>query len=146
MIKTILVPLDGSAHSRKALEFACELASKYDASLHLLNVTQPPVSDQVLTLGAASVMVGGSPADLTRAGRTVVEAAADLARARGVTSLTTEVTTGDPARGIIDSAKSLPADMIVVGSRGLGELSGLLLGSVSHKVSHLAPCTCVVVK
>ncbi|MCZ7597652.1 MAG: universal stress protein [Gammaproteobacteria bacterium] len=56
-----------------------------------------------------------------------------------MTSLSTEVTTGDPARGIIDSARSLPADMIVVGSRGLGELSGLLLGSVSHKVSHRHP-------
>jgi nucleotide-binding universal stress UspA family protein len=146
MINTIVVGVDGSANSKKALEFACGIAAKYGASLHLVHFAQPLTSDHALTLGAASVLASGTRADLTKVGRSVVGAAKDLAKSRGCTNVTTEVTFGDPARGIIDSARSLPADMIVLGSRGLGELSGMLLGSVSHKVSHLAPCTCVVVK
>ena len=48
--------------------------------------------------------------------------------------------------GIVDFARDQRADAIVMGSRGLGDVSGLLLGSVSHKVSHLAACTCIMVK
>ena len=53
---------------------------------------------------------------------------------------------GDPASTILRVAKGLDADMIVLGSRGLGDAKGLLLGSVSHKVAHFAECTCVSVK
>jgi nucleotide-binding universal stress UspA family protein len=146
MINTILVPVDGSSHSRQAMEFAVGLAARYAASLHLLHVAQQPVSDHVLTLGAAAVMVSGTQADLDKAGRKVVEAATGIAHRAGVDKVTTEVTTGDPAKRIIDAARSIGADMIVMGSRGLGDLSGMLLGSVSHKVGHLAPCTCVTVR
>ncbi len=146
MINTILVPVDGSAHSRKALEFAAGLASRYQATMHLLHVAQQPMADHVLTLGAASIMVSGTRADLDKAGRKVIEAAADLARRVGVANVTTEVTSGDPAKRILDAAGEVQADMIVMGSRGLSDLSGMLLGSVSHKVGHLAHCTCVTVR
>ncbi len=146
MINTILVPVDGSAHSRKALEFAAGLASRYQATMHLLHVAQQPMADHVLTLGAASIMVSGTRADLDKAGRKVIEAAADLARRVGVANITTEVTSGDPAKRILDAAREVQADMIVMGSRGLSDLSGMLLGSVSHKVGHLAHCTCVTVR
>lgn len=146
MVQTILVAVDGSAHSKRALEFACDMASRYDASLHLLHVAEQPMTDHVLTLGAASVMVSGTKADLTKAGRKVVEAATDIAKRRGCKTVTSEVASGDAAKAIINSAKSTGAGMIVMGSRGLGELKGMLLGSVSHKVLHLAPCTCVTVR
>lgn len=47
---------------------------------------------------------------------------------------------------IVDSARETHADMIVKGSRGLSDLAGLLVGSVSHKVTNMAPCTCVTVR
>ena len=53
---------------------------------------------------------------------------------------------GDPAERILDCAKREHVDMIVMGTRGLSDLKGLLMGSVSHKVSHLADCACVTVK
>lgn len=52
---------------------------------------------------------------------------------------------GDPAERIIDYAKKRKMDMIVIGGRSLSDLSGLLMGSVLYKVSHVAPCTSVTV-
>lgn len=53
---------------------------------------------------------------------------------------------GDPAQEIIEFSRKNSIDMIVIGSRGAGTVETLLLGSVSHKVCHLANCTCVTVK
>ena len=68
------------------------------------------------------------------------------AAAKGVRSVQALLEPGDPASTILRLAKGLRADMIFLGSRGLGNLEGLLMGSVSHKVTHLAECTCVAVK
>ena len=57
-----------------------------------------------------------------------------------------QIEVGDPAAAILEVAKGRKADLIVMGSRGLGDLQGLLLGSVSHKVGHLADRTCITVK
>ena len=53
---------------------------------------------------------------------------------------------GDPASLVVTTAKEDQSDLIVMGMRGLGELEGLLLGSVSYKVNHRAPCTCITVR
>ena len=53
---------------------------------------------------------------------------------------------GDPVERILEAQKREQADLIVLGSRGLGNMKGLLLGSVSHKVAHLAECACLTVK
>ena len=53
---------------------------------------------------------------------------------------------GNPADTIVRVAKRLQVDMIFLGSRGLSDAKGMLMGSVSHKVAHLAQCTCVSVK
>jgi nucleotide-binding universal stress UspA family protein len=53
---------------------------------------------------------------------------------------------GPLARTIVQVAKDRGADAIAMGSRGLGDVEGFLLGSVSHKVSSLAECTCITVK
>ncbi|HUO45666.1 MAG TPA: universal stress protein [Acidimicrobiia bacterium] len=56
------------------------------------------------------------------------------------------VDSGDPAATIVRLAKEVGADLIVMGSRGLGSVAGLLLGSVSHKVGHAAPCAVLTVR
>ena len=53
---------------------------------------------------------------------------------------------GDAAEKILEIAKSKGVDTIVLGSRGLGGVRSLLMGSVSSKVCHAAPCTCIIVK
>ena len=49
-------------------------------------------------------------------------------------------------RKVLEAARKHEADIIVMGTRGLGGLEGLIMGSTAHKVSHLAPCTCITVR
>ena len=53
---------------------------------------------------------------------------------------------GDPAKNILETAQDKEADLIVIGTRGLGTLKGLLMGSVSQKVAQLSKCPCITVK
>jgi len=146
MAKTILVPVDGSDHSRKALEFACDLAKGQGGELRLLHVPQSPHKDTTLAFGGGSVALHASREELEKAGAKVLEAAKRAAQERGCDVAGADVAPGDPAQAILDQAQEHGADMIVMGSRGVSDLAGLLLGSVSHKVNHLAPCTCITVR
>jgi nucleotide-binding universal stress UspA family protein len=76
----------------------------------------------------------------------VIESALDAARHDGVPDIKTDVKTGQPARTIVEYAERNKVDTIVMGSRGLGDISSVLLGSVSHKVASLAKCTVVTVR
>ena len=76
----------------------------------------------------------------------VIQDAKDAARKAGLTKVKSEVKTGQPARAIVDFAKRGKFDAIVMGSRGLGDIEGFLLGSVSHKVASLSQCTVITVK
>jgi len=79
-------------------------------------------------------------------GKVILDRAEQNARKGDVTDIKRVIGTGDPAQQIIECARREKADAIFLGSRGLGDLKGLLLGSVSHKVGQLAECTCVTVK
>jgi nucleotide-binding universal stress UspA family protein len=79
-------------------------------------------------------------------GNRLMSQARARAREKGVRSVQTLLEDGDPANTVLRLAKGLHVDMVFLGSRGLGDAKGLLMGSVSHKVAHLAECTCVSVK
>lgn len=145
MTNNILVPVDGSEHSKKALELACDLADKYDAKMHLLHVILAPEAKHTLVLGGASVTVDAPKEEIEEAGHKAIDAAKKIAGEHGRTDVKTDVVGGPTALRILEYAKENDIDMIVMGSRGLSDISGLVVGSVSHKVSHLAPCTCVTV-
>jgi nucleotide-binding universal stress UspA family protein len=145
MLQKILVAVDGSEYSKKALEFACELAQKFDGSLHIVHVPQGSAADRVMVLGGASIMIHAGREQIEDAGRRLIEAACRIAEDKLPGNVTTELRGGDPAAEIVASAKETDSDCVVIGSRGLGDFGGLLLGSVSHKVNHSAPCTCITV-
>lgn len=87
------------------------------------------------------------PRELVEAiGQQIMDRAKKAAAKVGVKKMDTFMVQGDPADVILDLAASNRADMIVLGSRGLSDFKGLFLGSVSHKVSAQADCTCVTVK
>ena len=174
MIKTIVVPTDGSEHANKAIQLAGDIAEKYGARLVLLHVLLRggmsselqhmaevehladrevgPMPFAANVPAAAARMLQEVRSDRTprlvyeKVGRLILEAAEKTAREKGAKQIKTELGDGDPAREILDCAEREGANLIVMGSRGLGDIKGLLMGSVSHKVAQLAPCTCVTVK
>jgi nucleotide-binding universal stress UspA family protein len=174
MIKTIIVPTDGSQHANNAVKLAGEIAAKFDARLIILQVllhhnSTSDLRELCKELGASDdiseqldqlddVMIEASaaayapvpipvpPAVLRQIGELIVTKAREAVEASGVSQVTIKVVDGKPADCIIAAAEVENADMIVMGRRGLGNVTGLLMGSVSHKVSHLADCACVTVK
>jgi nucleotide-binding universal stress UspA family protein len=148
MVSHVLVAVDGSSHADRAVEFAAEFAVKYEADLTILNVVSY-ASTVPLALGAYAELEGlyaESRSVLQTAGERIVESASESARGLGVATLSTAVELGSPAQTICETAKEIGADVVVMGRRGLGDFSGLFLGSVTHKVAHTADCTVITVK
>lgn len=152
MIHTILTPLDGSTHGQMALDFSCDLAGRYNAQLVLIYVCDGDGEvPQALYDNVARALqeAEGQPAShsriLAQLGHEILNRAKAAAEEKGVTRVETVLTSGDPGDEILGQAKVSGADLIVMGSRGLGMITELILGSVSHKVFHLAHCSCVTV-
>lgn len=151
MIQKILVAVDGSHHADHALAMAAEIARRFDADLvlshclihgHLPDELRALSDEDIpemppMSLGGASVDYQVPRRALESIAGKLLENAADKARKAGVNNVTTSWGDGDPAQVILESARNAQADLIVMGSRGLGDLKGLLLGSVSHKVQQL---------
>lgn len=147
MANKILAAVDGSEPGFKALRHAIDLAHLFGGELFVLYVVPDHAPSEALLQFARCEHLADTPWAIYDAiGDGIVGAAESDARGAGVERVTGIKATGDPARAILDHANRLGVDMIVLGSRGLGELRGLLLGSVSLKVSSHARCTCVVVR
>ena len=148
MIKKILVPVDGSDHAFKALDLASDLAEKYKASLLLLYVvTQHELPESVRRFAEVG-HIEGPPNWIYDevVSKNIMLEGEKRAQEKRVRSIETAIRNGNPAKMIVKVAGSMNADLIVMGTRGLSDLQGLIMGSVAHKVNHLADCTVVTVK
>ena len=148
-MKRILVAVDGSSAALKAVDFAADLANKYEAELVLLTVgaNLSPGVDPAFEEYARVEHIPAPATELAvAAAETILDDARRAARAKGAMRISTAPSFGDPAREIIAAAGDQQVDLIVVGSRGHGRLAGLLLGSVAQKVISVAPCPVVVVR
>jgi nucleotide-binding universal stress UspA family protein len=139
MFELIVVALDGSAYSLKALDYARELGEKHGSKLILLHAFQS-TSDLRGTEGF-NQMVGKRK----QKGETIIK---DAVNRLGPVSLDVEedLLEGPAAEAIISVVESRHADLVVMGTRGMGSLTGLVFGSVSTKVVHHAPCPVMVVR
>lgn len=147
MFQNILVAIDGSEVSTRALETAVELSEKFGAGLHLFHVVremQVPLNPGLME---EYEKLQRERHDLLSAtGEQLLNQAKRTAEAKGIASVESDVGAGDPATAIVDYAARNQIDLIVIGSRGLGQVAGLLLGSVSRKVSNTSKTTCLIVK
>ena len=133
-MKRPLVPLDGSEDALRALAHAIgELRGQPGAELHVLNVQTPPIHPWPGKLVPPDVFDD----ELRRAGEAVVADAERPAALAGV-ACSSHVRIGSADAEIADCARALGCDAIVMGTRGLGRVANLVLGSVAQKVVHLA--------
>lgn len=138
----VLVPVDGSDCSLRALARAIEAVKPARGVVHLMNV-QPAFDDYGMI---PAYMTRGKHHELMRA-RTQAALAPAVARLRraGVRSLV-HTAAGDTASAIVRAARRQGCDSIVMGTRGMGAIGGLIVGSVANKVIHLASVPVTLVK
>jgi nucleotide-binding universal stress UspA family protein len=138
----LLVPIDGSQHSDRAVDYAIQRArrTRDGACVELLNVQLP--------MTGVNVKMFISQENLESYYRdeamTVLQPALHRLREAGI-PVEHHIGVGDPGRVTVDYAIGKQIDEIIIGSRGRGVLSGALLGSVAQKVIHLSPVPVVVI-
>lgn len=137
MFKHILVAIDGSTYSQLALPAAIEVARKFDSEILVLHVSE---HDR----GRAAAFTLETPAEAT----VMVGDAVNTARKAGITTTgrLRDVAAGHVANAILETAEANGIDLIVMGSRGLSDVQGLMLGSVTHKVMQIADVPVLVVR
>jgi len=147
VFKHILVPIDGSGHSLKAADLAIEHARASGAKLTLLHVARKfPIPEALKRYLDQEHLTGEAVLDIDEATHKVIKDVRRKAAKTGIADIETVFREGRPSRTIVDHAEHHRVDAIYMGSRGLTEIEGALLGSVSYKVASLAPCTVVVVR
>ena len=138
-MERIVVGIDGSETARRSLQWAAGEARLRRAALEVVHAWSMPY-----LLGLPYTSANVDPAWIEDAARSTLDAAVDSLDMTGLAQPVERIlVAGGAASAILEAAKG--ADLVVVGSRGLGGFSGLLLGSVSHQVVHHANCPVVVI-
>jgi nucleotide-binding universal stress UspA family protein len=148
MINKILVATDGSSHAKKAVDFASDFASKYDATIYVVHVVQEErIPDEMKEFMEAEHLVA-SPGKAYREtiGKKIIEDAKSNMLQHDIKKIEPILLVGDAPREIVDFAKKQNIDVIILGNQGLGRVKEFFLGSVTTKVFYSAPCTCITVK
>ena len=173
--KHILVATDGSDHALAALDVACDLARQQECALSIVHVIEPgpiPAPYREFLESEHLMPKRGESGTPTMAGVPVwfreaaagAELSADAAaakdaigaqilsygenrvRASGLQTVATLERHGKPSDEILNAATEVDADVVVMGTRGLGKVAQLVTGSVSSTVVHSTSCRCVLVK
>lgn len=139
LIKKVLVLTDGSQNSRSALRYAVEICRNFDASLHLLSVIEDMPSYATLEVGSEFI------SKVQEAIKSEVVSCAGYCETSGITC-DGEIRHGVPYEEIINYAKEIDVDLIVMATHGHSGLSHILLGSVAEKVMRHAPCPVMVTR
>jgi nucleotide-binding universal stress UspA family protein len=155
LFKKILVPLDGSEHSLRALGIAVQVAKKFSGKLtliHVYSVTVRPVvmpEPTSLTPPGVPVMTAAEVSKVAeaarKAGANILVDGEQRVKAEGV-QVETALKEGHTVQEIIRTAKEGEFDLIVMGARGVSMIREVLLGSVSDRVIRNGPCPVLVTK
>ncbi len=173
MMQRILIATDGSENARRAEALGSRIASCFGAQVLLAHVQAEELSESdvrgmaqmwqqvgpqpfgVLHMDDLVQHVGSTPGRqhvdtrdkaLQEIGKHILEKASETAREAGVEEVETRLLHGDPATTLIELADLEGVDLVVMGSRGMGRVEGVLLGSVSQKVSTRITASCLHVR
>ncbi len=144
MFKRILVALDGSESADRALDFAIDIAEKYSANIVLLSVYHQV--NYLVGTNFVKVMQEYLEAQRTQLEKVLSEALTKVKRIKPSLKVLAKLVEGQPADKIVETAEEGKIDIIVIGSRGLGGVKELLLGSVSDRVADHATCPVLIIK
>jgi len=144
LFSRILVALDGSEYSMKALEFAIDIAKKYQSQLVLVHVVMRQI--YAINPPEAGILAGTAIVrELEAEGKAILAKGEQTVKAQGL-PVEARLRQGVPAEELLRAAVDEKADLMVLGSRGLSQVKAFLLGSVSDKVSHHAKCPTLIVR
>jgi nucleotide-binding universal stress UspA family protein len=144
-INRILVPVDFSAHSERAVRYATTLANRFGAQVTLLHVVEDPF---VTGAWQAETFVPNMPEllnDLVTAAHAQIAELKTRVLAQGM-MVQTDVITGQPAREIVTQAEAGGFDLIVMGTHGRTGLPHAFLGSIAERVVQKSPCAVLTVR
>ena len=159
----ILIPVDGSIHSMKALRIAADLATKYQGRLYICHVLlRGKDANDLMALDissqfdkplhqilnkAISANLGPAPDKiLHKIGQIILDHFAEKASSHDIAFETLDILDGKPADEILKVQKEIEAGTIVMGARGVTHSENSTFGSVSQEIFNRANCTCISVK
>lgn len=138
-IKRIMVPVDESDHSLKAVRYSVQFAEKMQCSILLLHCHKefPSVLGEPYLQNAIEKILKESDTVLEPYRKILKENKADFE----------ELVLEEPAgKAIVETAEIENIDLIIMGTKGKTDLEGLIMGSTTHRVLHLAPCPVLIVR
>lgn len=145
MFTKILVPVDGSPHSKRAIEAAVDLAKRLEISVYLLHVIRNlSLPSEIMEMIRAGEVTESRMEILQDSAEIILENARRKFEEAGISEITSDYVIGDPATKILEYAEENSINLIVLGHRGLGPHNGLL-GGVSRKLLNITTVSCLVV-
>ncbi len=136
--KKILVPLDGSKYSEKALQRACEIVNAFDSKIILLYVVEKSLPINILDRKVYLTIIRG-------VGNKTLLKANNILLKKGITAKIF-LKEGNIVKEIEKVVKKEKCDLIIVGNRGLGSVTRFLLGSISNKIAQSSSCSLLIIK
>ena len=141
MFTKILVPVDGSDNSYKALEAALVLSEKLGSNISVVNVMEQVPITHIESEKLLSELLEA----YKKENQEILSKCSDIAHQKGIT-IKTVLLQGNPAPVILDYSKKGNFDLVIMGSRGMGKFKELILGSVSSKIVHHSPCAIMIIR
>jgi len=137
----ILVPVDGSDNSYRALDAALFLSEKLGSNITVLHVMEEVPITHIESQKLLSELLEA----YKKENQDILSKCSEIARKKGVT-INTILLQGNPASIILDFSKKEKYDIVIMGSRGVGKFKELILGSVSSKIVHHSSCEVLLIR
>jgi len=149
LVKKVLVAVDGSENSYRALDFSLEFTEKFGAELTIMNVSESSgvvsVPPEIAPYTNDNMVVVAR--DLRKFHEEVLNKATIRAKKiKPNVSISAILKEGNPASAIIEAANDGNFDVVVLGHRGIGKFKGIFVGSISEKVARSLSCTVILVR
>jgi len=137
----ILVPVDGSDNSYRALDAALFLSEKLGSNITVLHVMEEVPITHIESQKLLSELLE----NYKKENQDILSKCSEIARKKGLT-INTILLQGNPASIILDFSKKEKYDIVIMGSRGMGKFKEIILGSVSSKIVHHSSCPVMLIR